>query len=249
VRVALFSAKVTEQLEQQYCIKFCQNLGDSQVKTIWKIQWVFSDLAMGITQIKEWYNFFKDGRMSVESDACSGRPSTSQNDELIDQVRTLAMQDRRITVRELAEEVGISTGSVHFILTDDLNMRIKWQLHHDNAPAQSSHLIQNFLTKHNIPVIRQAPYSPDMAVCDFWLFPHLKTQLKGTRFESRDDIVRNTTAKLYPFAKRHFRISSNNVGTAGRSVFTHKETTSKGIRVADLQTCKCIFPGQSRIIF
>ena len=77
---------------------------------------------MGITQIKEWYNRFKDGRTWVESDARSGRPSTSRNDELIDQVRTLVMQDRRVTVRELAEEVGISTGSVHFILTDDLAM-------------------------------------------------------------------------------------------------------------------------------
>ena len=26
-----------------------------------------------------------------------------------------------------------------------------WQLHHDNAPAHSSHLIQGFLAKHNIP--------------------------------------------------------------------------------------------------
>ena len=43
--------------------------------------------------------------------------------ELIDQVRTLVMQDRRVTVRELAEEVGISTGSVHSILTEDLTMR------------------------------------------------------------------------------------------------------------------------------
>jgi hypothetical protein len=33
------------------------------------------------------------------------------------------MQDRRVTVRELAEEAGISTGSVHSILTDDLAMR------------------------------------------------------------------------------------------------------------------------------
>ena len=33
------------------------------------------------------------------------------------------MQDRRVTVRELVEEVGISTGSVNFILTDDLAMR------------------------------------------------------------------------------------------------------------------------------
>jgi hypothetical protein len=38
-----------------------------------------------------------------------------------------------------------------------------WQLHHDNAPAHSPHLIQSFLVKHGIPVVRQAPYSPDMA--------------------------------------------------------------------------------------
>jgi len=47
-----------------------------------------------------------------------------------------------------------------------------------------------------ISVVRQAPYSPDMAPCDFWLFLHLKTQLKGARFESRDDFIRNTTAML-----------------------------------------------------
>jgi histone-lysine N-methyltransferase SETMAR len=87
-----------------------------------KIQRVFGEDAMGITQIKEWYNRFKYGRTSVESDARSGRPSPSRNDELIDQVRALVMQDRRVTVRELAEEVGIRTGSVHSILTDDLAM-------------------------------------------------------------------------------------------------------------------------------
>ena len=59
-----------------------------------------------------------------------------------------------------------------------------WQLYHDSTPAHSSQLIQTFLVKHNIPVVRQAPYSPDMAPCDFWLFPHLKMQLKRTRFES-----------------------------------------------------------------
>ena len=123
-RVAfLFSAKMTERLEQRYCIRFCQKLGNSQVETIRRIQRVFGDDAMGITQIKEWYNRFKDGCTSVESDARSGRLSTGRNDELSDQVRTLVMQDRRVTVREVAEEVGIGTGSVHSILTDDWAMR------------------------------------------------------------------------------------------------------------------------------
>ena len=93
------------------------------METIWKIQGFFSDDAMGITQIKEWYNRFKDGRMSVESDTRSGRPSTSRNDELIDQVQTLVMQDCHVPVRELAEEVGLRTGSVQSILTDDLALQ------------------------------------------------------------------------------------------------------------------------------
>jgi hypothetical protein len=42
----------------------------------------------------------------------------------------------------------------------DLWAATTWQLHHDNAPTHSSHLIQMFLAKHSIPVVRQAPYSP-----------------------------------------------------------------------------------------
>ena len=72
---------------------------------------------MSITRIKEWYNNFKNGSTSVDSEPRLGRPSTSGNDNVINQVRTLVMQNRRITVRELADEVGVSIGSVHTILT------------------------------------------------------------------------------------------------------------------------------------
>jgi hypothetical protein len=44
---------MTARVEQQYCMKFCQKLDDSQVETIRKIQQVFSDDAMSITQIKK----------------------------------------------------------------------------------------------------------------------------------------------------------------------------------------------------
>jgi transposase len=87
----------------------------------------------------------------------------------------------------------------------DLWAATTWQLHHDNAPAHSSHLIQTFLAKHSIPVVRQAPYSPDMAPCDFWLFPKLKMPLKGTRFEAREDIMRNATAQLNTIPKDAFQ--------------------------------------------
>ncbi|XP_037515701.1 protein GVQW3-like [Rhipicephalus sanguineus] len=114
---------MTERLEQRYCIKFCQKLGDSQVETIGKIKTAFGDDAMSRTQIKEWYNRFKDGRTSVESEPRSGRPSTCRNDQVIAEVNAVVMRGRRVTIREIAEEVGISTFSAHSTMTEDLAMK------------------------------------------------------------------------------------------------------------------------------
>ena len=41
-----------------------------------------------------------------------------------------------------------------------------------------------------------APYSQDLASCDFWLFPKLKSPLKEKRFQSTDEIYENTKGKL-----------------------------------------------------
>ena len=59
----------------------------------------------------------------MESDSRSGRPSTSQKEKVIDQVREKVLEYRRLTVQEIVAKVGISTGSVHFILTVNLNLR------------------------------------------------------------------------------------------------------------------------------
>jgi hypothetical protein len=85
---------MTEHVEQCYCIKFCQKLGDTQSETIHKIQQAFGNDAVWVTQINEWYNWFKNGRTSVESDQRTGRPSTSRNPDVINKVRSLIMEDR-----------------------------------------------------------------------------------------------------------------------------------------------------------
>jgi hypothetical protein len=191
---------MTERLEQRFCIKFCQKLGDSQVETIRKIHTVFGDDAMGITQIKEWYNRFKDGRTSVESEPRSGRPSTCRNDQVIAKVNAVVMRDRRLTIREIAEEVGLSTFSAHSIVTEDLAMkRVSAKFVPKLLTAE-----RTFLAKNQTPVLQQAPYSPDMAPCDFWLFRKLKRPLKGTRFQTREDIMAATTAELNSIPKEAF---------------------------------------------
>ena len=76
------------------------------------IQKAFVDESMGITQIKEWYRRFKNGRTSVDSDLRSGRPSLTTTPENIERMRLAIEGDRRLTVRELENDLGIPKTTV-----------------------------------------------------------------------------------------------------------------------------------------
>ena len=62
---------------------------------------------MGRTQVFDWFCQFKEGSTSVESDPRSGWPSTSRNKEMIAKVRTIICNNRRLTVREIADDCDV----------------------------------------------------------------------------------------------------------------------------------------------
>ena len=70
------------------------------------------------------------------------------------------------------------------------------KLHHDNAPSHTAFDVTNYLTKSKTPVVPQPPYSPDLAPCDFFLFPRLKRELKGKHWESVENIQAYVTRFL-----------------------------------------------------
>ena len=57
-------------------------------------------------------------------------------------------------------------------------------LHHDNARPHCSAQTQDTMTSLKFTVVPQLPYSPDLALSDFWLFPKLKETLKCQHFSS-----------------------------------------------------------------
>ncbi|GFX85027.1 protein GVQW3 [Trichonephila clavipes] len=113
---------MAERTEQRICIKFCFNLGKSCAEPIEMLQKAFKDECMGKTQIKEWYGQFKNGRTSVDSDPHSGRPLTGTSSHNVERVRVTIEQDRRLTVRELEDEIRIPKSIVWRILTENLGM-------------------------------------------------------------------------------------------------------------------------------
>ena len=71
-----------------------------------------------------------------------------------------------------------------------------WQFGHYNTPTHATCLKQRFFVKHQITQVTQPHYSPDLVLCNFWIFPKLKSLLKGKRFQTIDEIQENTTGQL-----------------------------------------------------
>ncbi len=65
-----------------------------------------------------WYNIFTSGREDVHDKQRSGRPSTITTDENIERVRLALVQDRKISYREVAEQLGIPKTRVRVILRE-----------------------------------------------------------------------------------------------------------------------------------
>jgi len=79
-----------------------------------------------------------------------------------------------------------------------------WVLQHDNAPAHTALSIREFLAKKNIPVLPHPLYSPDLAPCDFYLFPKLKSKLKG-HFGTTENMQKIVTDELNTLTENDFQ--------------------------------------------
>lgn len=76
--------------------------------------------------------------------------------------------------------------------------------HHDNAPAHSSAIATAKLVELRYELLPHPPYSPDLAPCDFFLFPNMKKWLGGKRFTSNEEVIAVTETYFAEFDKSYF---------------------------------------------
>ncbi len=320
-----------ENIEQRYALKFCVKLGKTAKESKDMLKQAYGDRVMSMATFYRWYNLFREGREGVEDEPREGRPSTARTEVLKNTADVIVREDRRITVRELAQRLNISVGSAFAILHDDLHMRrvscrwvprlltpeqmthrvavcnelrarfhsestefrnvitvdeswmfhydpelkqqsSQWKtaaspppkkakvvrsagkvmmiiffdeegmvyqhaveqgvtvtavyyidvlkkmlqhfqkkrphkrvdeilLHHDNARPHVAHVVTEFLEEKGIETVPHPPYSPDLAPCDFWLFPEVKKALRGVRFTSNHQVVKAVEARCKELSK------------------------------------------------
>jgi hypothetical protein len=69
----------------------------------------YGDHALSLTITYKWFKRSKNGRTSMDDDEQSGQPLSSKSEPLIAQVKNIIHVNNRLTVQEIAEEVGISS--------------------------------------------------------------------------------------------------------------------------------------------
>ena len=112
-------------------------------------------------------------------------------------------ENHHSSLKEIAAELSESRESIRTILNDCLGMkRIAAQL----VPKDLNFLqkLNRVKAKNSTNIIEQLPYSPDMAPADIFLFPKLKLPLRGTRFQSIEDVKENSRRELKSIPENAF---------------------------------------------
>ena len=85
--------------------------------------------APSYATVKYWVAQFKRGDFSTCNAPRPGRPKTVTTPEITDQIHELILEDRRISAKSIAEQLGISHERVGSIIHEDLDIRklsAKW---------------------------------------------------------------------------------------------------------------------------
>ena len=80
----------------------------------------------------------------------------------------------------------------------------QWHFNQDNAPVHNSILFTDYLTKMGINTVPQPPYLPDLAPCNFWLFPKLKENLRGCRYLTIEEMKEAVTKVIETLTQEDF---------------------------------------------
>ena len=73
--------------------------------------------------MERWFKLFREGREETEDKPRSGRPITESTSDNIERIGLLIDDDPYLTIEELEYETGLSHGTIHRIIADQLDLR------------------------------------------------------------------------------------------------------------------------------
>jgi len=109
--------------EQRGVIRFLWSEGVTGAEIHRRLSAQYGNRALPQRSVYEWIEKFQHGRTNVKDEERAGRPSTSIIDSNVEDARAMILENRRVTIDELANHFEISNGSAYDIIHNRLVFR------------------------------------------------------------------------------------------------------------------------------
>jgi transposase len=97
---------------QRALIKFLVQEGNSAGVIYKRLRDVYGDVCMGVSSVRRWLKYFKDGNTDIADQPRCGRLRTAATERNKQKVDELIRQDRKITFREIVVQLGVGHNAV-----------------------------------------------------------------------------------------------------------------------------------------
>ena len=98
------------------------------------------------------------------------------------------------------------------------------------SPAYTALSVTQYLASLGWTVVSRPPYSPDLAPCDFFLFPTMKKTSKGKRFATVEEVKRASQEALNNVKLQQFQRRFTQWEKDWTSIFPPMESILKGVK-------------------
>ena len=116
-------ARNLNNIETRDVIKFFFPQGKAPKEIHAILKEISGEYAPLYATVKNWVAQFKGGDFTTCDTPHPGRPKTVTTQKIIDQIHELILEDRRISAKSIAEQLGISRERVGSTIHEDLDMR------------------------------------------------------------------------------------------------------------------------------
>ena len=122
LRIFKMAANQTEssRLEQRSVIKFLVAEKCKPCEIYRRMSDVYGEACFSEKNVYKWAELYEEGRKSVRDDDSSIQPPMSSTPEMVDSVNALILADRRVSIKDISEQLGISLGTANKIVHDEL---------------------------------------------------------------------------------------------------------------------------------
>jgi hypothetical protein len=182
-------------MKQRAVIKFCVKLKKTATETFEMLKSMYGEDCLSRTSVFEWHIRFKEAQ-KVTLQKLGVKPMLPAFFDAKGIIHhKLVLEKQTVNGKFYKEVIKRLIARVHGV-RPEFQESGSWYLLHDNARAYSSGMVAKFLAKRGLPVLSHPPYSPDLGPVDLFLFPKLKTAMKGMKFEAVSSIQQTVTREL-----------------------------------------------------